>query len=177
VAANGRRQPRAGTAKVAGVPSAATPDPRRLEVWDALLRAHSMMVRTLERDLVQLTEMSWAEYDVLTHLNMVPQRRLKMRELAEAVLVTTGGITKLLDRMTRDGLVERVGDPADRRVIYAVLTDVGLKRLRHAAPIHLRGIQEVFASLLHEDEVEPVGNFLERLLDAQEQRAQGGGTG
>jgi DNA-binding MarR family transcriptional regulator len=150
------------------------PEGRRLEVWDALLRTHSTLVRRLERELVQNAGTSLAEYDVMQHLRQAPQQRLKMRELADAVLVTTGGITKLLDRMTASGLVARQGDPDDRRVIYAVLTPAGYERLRKAAPIHLAGIQETFASLLHDDEIDIVGDFFQRLLAAEVERTERG---
>jgi len=140
------------------------PDDERLAVWERFLRSHSMIIRQLERDLVEKENLSLAEYDVLAHLRH-PPHRMRMTELAAAVLVTTGGITKLLDRMTAAGLVARERHPRDRRVVYAVLTDAGWQTLRRASATHLAGVQQHFASELCDDELDPVGSFLGRLVD------------
>ena len=79
-------------------------------------------------------------YDVLVQLSEAPGRRLRMTELADRVLLSRSGLTRLVDRLARDGLVERQACPDDARGTLAVLTDAGLERLRTAWPTHLRGV-------------------------------------
>jgi DNA-binding MarR family transcriptional regulator len=87
-----------------------------------------------------------------------------MGDLSESVLFTTGGLTRLLDRMEQDDLVRRERTQDDRRGVYAVLTEAGHARLRQASDTHLRGIQAHFAVELHDDEIETVSPFLARLV-------------
>jgi DNA-binding MarR family transcriptional regulator len=134
-----------------------------MAVWKAYLTSHSLLMRALERDLQEGHDLSVAEYDVLVHLDAATDRRLRMGELAGAVLFSTGGLSRLLDRLEREGLVTRERTLDDRRGVYAVLTDAGETRLRQASTTHLRGIQEYFVAALPDDELEPVGTFLARL--------------
>lgn len=110
--------------------------------------------------------MSLAEYDVLHHLAQARGRRLRMRELSQAVLYTTSGITRLLDRMVEAGLVEREPSPSDRRVMYAVLTRQGLALLRKASATHLAGVQRHFGSHVMDEELDDVERFMARLTSS-----------
>lgn len=141
-----------------------SPDTRRLAVWETYLRGHTAIVRALEAELQALHHLSVAEYDVLLHLNNAPGKRLRLGELAGAVLFSSGGLSRLLDRLECMGVVARERTPDDRRGVYATLTDVGLARLREASETHLRGVERHFTAALTEDEVEPVSQFLARLL-------------
>nr|WP_250971835.1 MarR family transcriptional regulator [Streptomyces sp. RKAG290] len=106
-----------------------------------------------------------AEYDVLHHLAQASGGRLRMRDLADALLYTTSGITRLLDRMTSAGLVMREASATDRRVVYAEITAAGRTRFRQAARTHLAGIQKHFGSTLRDEEADPVAAFMQRLAD------------
>ncbi len=108
--------------------------------WRAFLRAHATLVRRLEGELVAEHDLPLPSYDVLVQLSEAPARRLRMTELAERVLLSRSGLTRLVDRLVRDGLVERQACPDDARGTLAVLTEAGLERLRTAWPTHLRGV-------------------------------------
>lgn len=139
------------------------PDDARLNAWIAYLRGYAKLLRKLESDLETGHQLTVAEYDVLIHLNSAPQRRMRMKELAEALLFSTGGVSRLFDRLEKDGLVTRERTCQDKRGVYAVLTDEGRARLRAAGPTHLQGIHDYFAASLPDDELEPVSAFLARL--------------
>jgi DNA-binding MarR family transcriptional regulator len=139
------------------------PDAQRLAVWERFLLAHALVVRELERELQAAEGLSLAEYEVLLRLSHAPERRIRMGELAEAVFFSTGGLTRLLDRLEQEGLVRRDRTCEDRRGVYAVLTECGQERLRQAARTHLSGIDEHFAAALTDEELAPVGAFLTRL--------------
>jgi DNA-binding MarR family transcriptional regulator len=141
------------------------PDAQRLATWERFLTVHALIVRELERELQEAEGLSLAEYDVLLRLYHAPERRIRMGELAEAVLFSTGGLTRLLDRLEREGLVARDRTCEDRRGVYAVLTEFGQARLRQAARTHLQGIEEHFAAALPDDELATVSAFLTRLAE------------
>ena len=122
-----------------------------LVAWRTFLRAHATIVRRLESELVAEHDLPLASYDVLVQLSEAPERRLRMTELAERVLLSRSGLTRLVDRLVRDGLVERQACPEDARGTLAVLTDRGLERLRGAWPTHVRGVAEHMARLAPED--------------------------
>lgn len=104
-----------------------------------------------------------AWYDVLVQLAEAPDRRLRMTDLADRILLSRSGLTRLIDRLASDGLVQRQADPSDARGTFTVLTKAGLDRLRETAPTHLRGIQE-YVSHLTPDEVATLGLLLDKLL-------------
>jgi DNA-binding MarR family transcriptional regulator len=95
---------------------------------------------------------------------------LRMRDLAERVLLSRSGLSRLVDRMAAKGLVRRRQDPDDRRGTRACLTDEGMTNLRNAAPVHLRGVEEHFASHLRDDEVAVVAAALTRVASGRPKR-------
>src|SRR5438874_11330548 len=119
----------------------------RLEVWQQFLRAHRRVLGVLGDELEQERGLPLAWYEVLLHVERAPDRRLRMGDLADAVVLSPSGLTRLVDRMVDDGLMRREPCPSDRRSTYAVLTADGRSALRRAAPTHLRGIDEHFARL------------------------------
>lgn len=136
-------------------------DDPRIGAWRAFLRAHAQVVRRLERELAAEQGMALTDYDVLVQLAGADQRRLRMSELADRLLLSRSGVTRLVDRLVAEGLVERVSCDDDRRGQWAALTDAGVRRLRAAAPTHLRGVSEHFLDRLSPDELAG----LERMLD------------
>lgn len=137
-------------------------DPR-LSTWAAFLRAHARVVRELERELQAEQRMALTDYDVLVQLAAAEDRRLRMSELAERLLLSRSGVTRLVDRLVAQGLVEREICDTDRRGQWAALTDAGLDRLRAAAPTHLRGVGEHFLDRMSPDDLASMQAILARL--------------
>lgn len=137
-----------------------TRDDSRLAAWSTFLRAHARVVRELERELQDEQRLALTDYDVLVQLAAVGERRLRMSELAERLLLSRSGATRLVDRLVTDGLVERVSCESDRRGQWASLTDAGLQRMRGASPTHLRGVKTHFLDRLSPEDLAD----LERML-------------
>ena len=140
------------------------PADQQLEVWQRFLRSHATVMRRLEHDLVTEQRLPLASYDVLVQLTQAPEHRLRMTELAERVLLSRSGLTRLVDRLERDGLVTREACPSDARGMYAVLTDAGYARLRQATPTHLRGVDDYWSSKLDEDDLAALDRALRKIL-------------
>jgi DNA-binding MarR family transcriptional regulator len=135
-------------------------DPR-LAAWSTFLRAHARVVRELERELQAEQDLALTDYDVLVQLAAAADRRLRMSELADRLLLSRSGVTRLVDRLVADGLVARETCESDRRGQWAALTDAGYDRLRRASPTHLRGVATHFLDRLSADDLAA----LERMLD------------
>jgi DNA-binding MarR family transcriptional regulator len=131
--------------------------------WRAYLRGHATVTRALEADLVAGPRLSLASYDVLVQLAEAPERRLRMTELADAVLLSRSGVTRLVDRLERDGLVVRAPVVEDGRGVSATLTERGLDRLRGASRIHLEGVARYFAARLDAADLAELRRISERL--------------
>jgi len=135
-----------------------------LSTWRTFLRAHATVTRRLEAELVAEHELPLASYDVLVQLSEAPDRRLRMTELADRVLLSRSGLTRLADRLEREGLISRQACPSDARGTLAVLTDAGLARLQAAWPTHRRGVAEHVTGRLTADEVATLGTLLAKLV-------------
>ncbi len=109
--------------------------------WRSLVRAMTVIPRVLDRELLATQGLSLAEYTTLMHLSEAADRSMRMGELAGSVSMTTGGLTRVIERLAHQGLVERVQAEGDKRGQIAVLTDVGMDRLRQAWPTHLAGVR------------------------------------
>jgi DNA-binding MarR family transcriptional regulator len=140
---------------------------QEFEAWKAFLRAHSAVLRVLDAELEAEQGVPLTYFDVLIQLSRAGGR-LRMSDLADAVLLSRSGITRLVDRMGRDGLVRREPCPTDRRALYAVLTPEGEKALQNALPVHLRGIAEHFARHLSEREAKTLSAALGRLVPSRD---------
>ena len=141
-------------------------DPR-LAPWRAFLLAHARVSRRLDEELRAEHDLSFAEYDALLTIAQAPERRIRMGQLAEEVLLSKSGVTRLIDRLVNDGLVERSACLADARGAEAVLTERGLDRLRAASRTHLRGISEHFLAVMDATSLET----LERSMTAVARQA------
>jgi DNA-binding MarR family transcriptional regulator len=140
--------------------------PDRLAIWRDFLRAHTVVAGALEAELEAHEDLPLTWYDVLVSLVEAPDGRLRMQDLARRVLFSRSGLTRLVDRMTRAGLVAREPCADDRRGTYAVLTPAGRRRLRDATGVHLRGVQEHFARHLSDRDVEALAVALGAILRA-----------
>ncbi|HEU5267334.1 MAG TPA: MarR family transcriptional regulator [Jatrophihabitans sp.] len=139
------------------------PSDWRVEVWRSFLRAHAGTVRELERELAAEAGMPLAWYDVLLQLVEAPERRLRMAELADRVLLSRSGLTRLVDRLQAEGLVRREPSRDDARGTYTVLTSDGFERLRRAAPVHLDGVARHWLAHFTDDELRELGALLRRV--------------
>lgn len=144
-------------------PARLRPSDWRVQVWRSFLRAHATTVRELERELAAEARMPLAWYDVLLQLVEAPDRRLRMAELADRVLLSRSGLTRLVDRLQAEGLVRREPSKDDARGTYTVLTDAGFHRLRRAAPVHLDGVARHWLSHFSDDELHELGALLNRI--------------
>lgn len=135
-------------------------DEREMSAWHALIRSHNRVMRRLEAELEAEQGLSLPAYEVLAHLSEAPQTRLRMSELAVHAVLSPSGLTRLIDKLVRDGLVCRHRCEGDARVIYAVLTPAGRQRLQTAYPTHLRGVREHFLDHLNDQQCEAIANAL-----------------
>ena len=135
-----------------------------LGAWRNLLRVHATLTRELDEELRRAHGLPLTSYDVLVNLEGAPDRQMRMSELADAVLLSRSGLTRLVERLERDGLLERADCPGDARGSFAVLTDAGLRRLAQARKTHLSGVRERFLSLFSDDELEQLAEMWQRLL-------------
>jgi DNA-binding MarR family transcriptional regulator len=136
------------TPRAAG--AVASPDDWRLAVWRSFLRTHNHLLRLLEGQLAEHGKLALGNYDVLVQLAEAPGNRLRMSDLAEAVLLSRSGLTRLVDRLQKDGLVQRQPDPDDARGMYTVLTAKGRDTLRDASRVHLAGVTSLVLDRLSE---------------------------
>lgn len=116
-----------------------------VDAFVSLLRAHAATIRQLNAKLSADHGLTLNDFEVLLRLSRAPDRRMRRVDLTQEVFLTPSGITRLLDGLERLGLVERGSCDSDRRVVYAVLTDAGLAKLREAATSHFAQVDEVFA--------------------------------
>jgi DNA-binding MarR family transcriptional regulator len=125
---------------------------------------HAAVVRVLEAELEAEQGLSVPAYEVLSHLSDAPDSRLRMSDLAACAVLTPSGLTRLVDKLSRDGLVERVKCGADARVVYAMLTDAGRERLLAAYPTHLRGVRAHYIDRLTAEQRDAVADSLGGLV-------------
>ena len=133
-----------------------------LEAWDSFLRAHATLMRRLEVDLVQATGLALADFDVLAQLARAGGE-LRMTDLAARALISRSGMTRRVARLVEEGLVQRANAEADARGVIVALTDAGVARLTETAPIHLRGVSEMFVSRLDDEELAVLENALDKV--------------
>jgi DNA-binding MarR family transcriptional regulator len=128
-----------------------------------LLRVHAGLVRELNAEIESIHGLPLTDYEVLLYLEQAPCQRLTMGDLAQTVLLSQSGITRLVDRLERGGLVVREGCSEDRRVMYARLTDEGRTALVEARPTVLAGVRERFLSRFDDGELDTLADAWERV--------------
>src|SRR3954451_6325478 len=138
--------------------------PVQLGAWRGLLRVHTALVKALDAELSEAHDLPLSSYEVLITLESAPHRKRRMAELADSVLLSRSGMTRLVDRLERDGLLVRDTCTDDGRGCYAVLTDKGAELLARARPTHLEGVRERFLAHFSADELELLGSMWERVL-------------
>lgn len=135
----------------------------RLTAWRNFLRTHNHLMRLLEQDLQSQHKIPLGSYDVLVQLAEAPGNRLRMSELAQAVLLSRSGLSRLVDRLQKDGLVQREPDPLDARGLFTVLTEKGRGTLRDAAVVHLGGVSRLVVDRLSEGDLRQLSELMAKL--------------
>ena len=138
------------------------PGRRGMEAWRALLRAHATLMRQLEMDLERETGLALADFDVLAQLALAGGE-LRMTELAARVLISRSGMTRRVTRLVDEGLVRRDTAGTDGRGVVVALTDTGVARLTDAAPVHVRGVSELFVAQLDDHELAALRSALDKV--------------
>jgi DNA-binding MarR family transcriptional regulator len=138
--------------------------PAELGAWRGMLRVHSALVKALDAELLSSHGLPLTSYEVLINLQAAPGRRRRMAELADGVLLSRSGTTRLVDRLERDGLLERDTCTSDGRGCFAVLTPAGEQLLALARPTHLDGVRERFLRHFSQDELAEMAGWWERIV-------------
>ena len=128
-----------------------------------LLQGHAAATRELSADLVRDHGLTINDYEALLRLSRADDRRLKRVELAESLVLTPSGVTRLLDGLERAGYVEKGSCDSDARITYAVLTDAGLDKLREASTSHVAQIRAFFQQRFDQNELSTLADLLGRL--------------
>src|SRR5215471_10045924 len=132
--------------------------------WHGSLLFTNLTTRALDEALTAAHGISVKEFDVLITLFNAPDGRLRMTELAERVVLSASGVTHLVTRLERDGLVQRIVDERDRRSFFALLTPAGRRRLRDSRRTHNEVIRERLTRRLTPNQLKTLGALWEKLL-------------
>jgi DNA-binding MarR family transcriptional regulator len=138
--------------------------PTELAVWRGFLRVHTALARQLDAELEASHGLPLSSYEVLINLQAAPDRRLRMADLADRALLSRSGMTRLVDRLERQGLLQRDTCASDARGCFAVLTDAGEELLAKARPTHLEGVRRRFLAHLDAEDAERLTALWELML-------------
>jgi DNA-binding MarR family transcriptional regulator len=147
----------------AGSASAESLSDEEMRAWRGLLRAHASLAKRLDAELDQAHALPLTSYEVLHYLEDANGGRMRMCDLAEQAQLSRSGLTRLVDRLERDGLLERCSCSHDARGAYACLTDQGRERLCAARGTHLSVVREHFLSRFSERELSALGELWDRV--------------
>ena len=134
------------------------------EAWRGLLRVHASVLKALDAELEAAHGLPLTSYEVLIHLSEAPEYRMRMCDLAASVSLSRSGMSRLVDRLERDGLIVRCACADDARGAFACLTEAGLERLEEARPTHVAGIRQRFLAQFDGDELQRLTAYWARLL-------------
>src|SRR3954451_2098019 len=135
-----------------------------LAVWRGFLRVHAALAKQLDAELDRTHGIPLTSYEVLINLRSAPDRRLRMADLADRALLSRSGMTRLVDRLERQGLLERDHCVSDARGCFAVLTDAGEALLAKARPTHLEGVRARFLAHLEPEDCERLAELWDRMV-------------
>jgi DNA-binding MarR family transcriptional regulator len=135
-----------------------------LAVWRGFLRVHAALAKQFDAELERRHGLPLSSYEVLINLHHAPGHKLRMADLADRALLSRSGMTRLVDRLERQGLLARDTCVSDARGCFAVLTDAGEEVLDKARATHLDGVRERFLSHLSDEDFERLAGIWERML-------------
>ena len=133
--------------------------------WHGCLQFTAAALRALDAALSAGHGISIKEFDVLITLFNAPDGRLRMTELADRVVLTPSGVSHLVTRLARAGMVERIVDDDDRRSYFAALTTAGRRRLREARPTHNEVVRAHLTRRLTAAQLATLGTLWDKVLD------------
>jgi DNA-binding MarR family transcriptional regulator len=139
-------------------------DERELRAWRGMLRVHATLTKALDAELEASHGLPLSSYEVLLHLDDAEGHRMRMSDLAATVILSRSGLTRLVDRLEREGLIARESCPSDARGSFAALTPAGRRKLAAARATHLAGVRSMFLDHFGDEELELLGAAWERLL-------------
>ena len=137
--------------------------PAELAAWRGMLRAHASLFHDMDAELTAAHGLALRSYEVLLHLEEAPRHRLRMSDLSHSVLLSASGVSRLVDRLERDGLVCRERCSSDGRGYWAVLTSRGETAFRDARATHLAGVRDLFVRHFSEADLTRLADYWERL--------------
>jgi DNA-binding MarR family transcriptional regulator len=146
-----------------------------LRAWRGLLRVYAALTQALSAEMEAAHGLSLSAYEVLMFLAAAPEHRMRMRDLADSVILSRSGLTRLVDRLEADGLLCRQACPSDARGAYAKLTAAGAAKLREARTTHLAGVRAHFLDRLSPEDQSALAAAWERVLPSA--HAPGPGCG
>jgi DNA-binding MarR family transcriptional regulator len=138
-------------------------DQEELGAWRGMLRTHAELTRALDAELTRAHDMPLSSYEVLLFLNDSEEGRMRMSELADSVLLSRSGLTRLVDRLERQGLLRRERCTSDARGLFAEITDEGRGVFAKARKTHLDGVRRLFLDRFSRDELRTLGGFWEKV--------------
>jgi DNA-binding MarR family transcriptional regulator len=138
-------------------------DDEELAAWKGMLRAHAELVRTLDAELAREHDLPLSSYEVLLYLNDSDDGRMRMSELADSVLLSRSGLTRLVDRLERQGLLRRERCTSDARGLFAEITPEGRRAFAGARKTHLDGVRRLFLERFSRDELRTLGGLWQKL--------------
>jgi DNA-binding MarR family transcriptional regulator len=141
--------------------------------WSGFIRAHATIVKELDAELRAAHGLALSSFDVLMQLSLATHGRMQMFELAEAVHISRSGLTRLVDRLERQGMLERRRGGRDPRQVFASITELGLERLAETTPTHLAGVRRRFLERLTRAQVSQLAAVWNQLLDSVPDREPG----
>jgi DNA-binding MarR family transcriptional regulator len=141
-------------------------DTRELRAWRGLLRVHAQLSKALDAQLEAAHGLPLTSYEVLMYLSDAEGGRMRMNDLAASVLLSRSGLTRLVDRLEREGYLERCSCAHDARGAFAVLTQAGREKLDATRETHLAGVRELFLGHFTPEELDMLGDAWERVLKA-----------
>ena len=150
-----------------GVPAWSASERAALELWIDLLRVTGTVRGILAARLAVECGLLPEEVDLMMRLEEAPERRLRMAAVSRSLQLSRSGVTRLVDRLAKRGLVERAACPSDRRVVYAGLTDEGRGAVAEAAPVLVAGVVEHLGRYLAETELDGVRQSLRTIIESQ----------
>ena len=141
---------------------------REQQAWRGWIDASRRILAASDKQLKTESGLTTDDYEVLVRLSEAERRRMRMSDLAESVTNSPSRLSQRIDRLSRDGVVERERCDEDARVWWVVLTDAGFERLHEAAAGHVEEVRRVFVDRLTADEIDLLADLLPRLADSLE---------
>ena len=144
-------------------PASARLGPEELRAWRGLLRTYAQLTKALDADLEAAHGLPLTSYEVLMHIADAQGERMRMHDLASSILLSRSGLTRLVDRLERDGLLSRQSCSSDARGSFACLTPKGRGTLDAARATHLAGVRAMFLEHFSSDEQRQLGAMWDRV--------------